>query len=197
MVSRVLTSVDQYLFYSLNHLAGQNSGVDAAIVGAASLGQYVLVALLVMAWFWPGHAATRRARQEALLITLVVTAVALTIAQVIGFVYFRPRPFAALPDVHLLLKRSTDASFPSDHATLTAALTIPLLLLGVRWWIPIAVVGTVMSVARVAAGTHYPGDLLGAVVVAVVAMALVWAVRGWLLNVARLLITQLQRVRLA
>jgi|FLYL01.1.fsa_nt_gi membrane-associated phospholipid phosphatase len=86
----------------------------------------------------------------------------LAAAQLIGHVYFRPRPFAAVPGLHLLLGRSPEASFPSGHAVVSAALASFVGNGSPKWtaaWTLVAVIG----VGRVYAATHYPSDILGGI----------------------------------
>ena len=136
-----MQNLDHRLFFLLNHLAGRTAWLDILLVGSATLLQYVLVALLAAAWFWPGSATARSRRQELVLLALLTVVLAEGINQVVGALYVRPRPFAVLTGVHLLLPRSPDPSFPSDHATLAAALTLPFLLARERWWCLFALTG--------------------------------------------------------
>ncbi|HEY6072334.1 MAG TPA: phosphatase PAP2 family protein [Anaerolineales bacterium] len=109
--------------------------------------------------------------------------VALVIALLIGAVYFRSRPFVVVPGAHLLLGRSSDPSFPSDHATVAGALAYALALESPIWaaisWLLVAAV----AVARVFAGTHYPTDVLGGV--------LLGAGTGWVIIHLRDLLARL------
>ena len=77
----------------------------------------------------------------------------------------RPRP----PTVGTLISEST-SSFPSGHATsgittFVALAVVALVALrpGVRWWVavPLATLGVVIGVSRVALGVHWPTDILG------------------------------------
>jgi undecaprenyl-diphosphatase len=80
---------------------------------------------------------------------------------VIGGYVDRARPYTALPAAHVLIARSSDFSFPSDHATTAGAIAVGLLLLHRRrWGIIASAAAIVMAVARVYVGVHYPGDVL-------------------------------------
>ena len=62
--------------------------------------------------------------------------------------------------VQLLIDKTTDFSFPSDHATAAGAIAVGLLLTNRRWGIVTAVLAVVMALTRVYVGAHYPGDVL-------------------------------------
>ena len=92
-------------------------------------------------------------------------ALALTIAQVISHIWERPRPYVAHPDAaHLFVPPSVDPSFPSDHATAAFAIAVAILLRNRKAGLLALGMAAVLSVARVAVGTHYPGDVLGGAV---------------------------------
>jgi undecaprenyl-diphosphatase len=101
-------------------------------------------------------------------------ALALGTAQIIVHIWERPRPYAAHPDsAHLFIPASHDPSFPSDHATASFAIAVALLLRHRTVGVVAITMAAVLSVARVAVGTHYPGDVLGgAVLGSTVALAL-------------------------
>ena len=67
-----------------------------------------------------------------------------------------------MPGSHLLIERSADYSFPSDHATAAFAIAAAFLLHAMprRGTAYLAMAGLVM-VSRVFVGTHYAGDVLG------------------------------------
>lgn len=62
--------------------------------------------------------------------------------------------------VHLLVDKTTDFSFPSDHATAAGAVAVGLLLTNRRWGIVAAALAIVMAFTRVYVGAHYPGDVI-------------------------------------
>ena len=80
-----------------------------------------------------------------------------------GFVD-QPRP----PTVGILLSEST-SSYPSGHATsgITTYVALAVVALvtqprGMRWWMatPIAALGVIIGVSRVALGVHWPTDVM-------------------------------------
>ena len=86
--------------------------------------------------------------------------VGLALAQVIGHAVLRARPYDAMTGVHVLVARTTDFSFPSDHATAAGAVAVGLFLANRRWGIIACVAAVLMAFARVYVGAHYPGNVL-------------------------------------
>ena len=62
--------------------------------------------------------------------------------------------------MHLLIDKTTDFSFPSDHATVAGAVAVGLLFANRRWGIIASVLAIVMAFTRVYVGAHYPGDIV-------------------------------------
>jgi len=79
-----------------------------------------------------------------------------------------------------LLTHKPENSFPSDHTTFT--LSIALMLLTFRSTRLIGVLATLLALwcglARVYGGIHYPFDILGSIVVALVATGIITMLRG-------------------
>jgi undecaprenyl-diphosphatase len=132
----------------------------------------VLVALLfLLPW------RTRRvARRRAAVAATAAAGLALLIAQPIANLIDRPRPFVAHPGAsHLLIDRSLDPSFPSDHATFAFAIAVAVWKYDRMLGAVFGALAILLSAARVYVGTHYPGDVLGgAALGAMVALALRW-----------------------
>jgi len=98
---------------------------------------------------------------------------ALTVAQIIASGWDRARPYEAHSDVHLLIARSPDPSFPSDHATVAYAIAFAILARNRPVGIVALMLATALSIARVASGTHYLSDVIGgAALGGIVALAL-------------------------
>lgn len=150
---------DYLAFSKINGLAGSSRALDLAMIAIAKYGVLFFGLILVYLWFATGP-ERRRTDRKTVFRAVLAALLALGINQVIGLFYFRPRPFSS-HRVTLLLDRSPDPSFPSDHATGSGALTF-----GVAARRPL--IGGVMAgftllliFSRVYVGTHYPLDVLG------------------------------------
>lgn len=90
--------------------------------------------------------------------------IALGIGQLIGNAVDRARPYQTLTGVHVLIDRTTDFSFPSDHATTVGAVAVGLLLVERRLGLIATVAALAMAFTRVYVGAHYPLDVLAGLV---------------------------------
>src|SRR3954465_2333149 len=86
--------------------------------------------------------------------------VALGVGQIIGNIVDRARPYETLQNVHLLLDKTADFSFPSDPAAVVGAVTVGLFFVDRRLGLAAAVAAVLMAFTRVYVGAHYPGDVL-------------------------------------
>lgn len=151
----VMQSADSTLFEKINGMAGASSTADSLMVAVAKYSPIVIAILLVILWLrW------RRDTQRTSGLGATAALVALGVAQIIGRLFPRARPYDAVP-AHLLLPRSLDVSFPSDHATLAFAVAAVAFAWNRRWGSALIVFGLLTALARVWVGIHYPGDVLG------------------------------------
>jgi undecaprenyl-diphosphatase len=97
---------------------------------------------------------------------------AAAVASVINFVihsaWDRPRPYEAHAIRHPW-SSSTDASFPSDHASVSLAIAFAVLAVDVTAGAVLLAAAILIAVGRVLIGAHYPGDVLASLGVALVA----------------------------
>jgi undecaprenyl-diphosphatase len=151
--------MDRSIYRWVNRLA-DHTGWAHGIVRLYAGAGIVLFALLLLATFLEGRHTGRAEVVAGSVWAGAASLVAVGIGQIIGNAVDRPRPYAAMSDVHLLVHRSADFSFPSDHATAVGAIAVGLFLVSRRWG-SIAIAGALaMALARVYVGAHYPGDVL-------------------------------------
>jgi len=92
---------------------------------------------------------------------------ALVINLVIHSAYDRPRPYESHHISHPW-SSSTDASFPSDHASASLAIAFTVLAFDLPAGIVFLIAALLIAVGRVLMGAHYPGDVGASLVVAAV-----------------------------
>ena len=151
--------MDHSLFRWINNLTTRASWANGCVTFyAQAAGIPLLAVLLLVAYF------DARRRDDHMALAGVVWAggaalVALGIGQVIGNAINRSRPYEALTGAHVLVNRTADFSFPSDHATVAGAVAAGLLLANRRWGIVASVLAILLAFARVYVGAHFPGDV--------------------------------------
>lgn len=153
-------------FRALNDLAGRWDALDAFFVFCATYLVFVMGGLVLgyvaVAW----KTSHFEGRVENLAHALWAVAIGFVLERAIGFLWFRPRPFAVLEGVTKLADRlATEKSFPSAHATFAFALAFGIALHNKRWGKFLLVLAAFVALGRVAAGVHYPSDVLGGAVV--------------------------------
>ena len=133
----------------------------------------VLAVLVALTFLIPWR-QRRDERRAAAVLATAAAGLSLLINQPIAHAVDRARPYIAHPaHAHLLIARSHDPSFPSDHATGAFALAFGIWLYDRTIGTLLLVLAGVLSFARVYVGTHYPGDVAaGALIGTVVATAL-------------------------
>jgi len=151
--------MDSSLFRSINRLAIRTGWAHGVMRFYADSGIVLFAVLLVV-----GYLVARRNRNVGGVAATVwaggAALVALGIAQIVGGAVNRARPYAALPNVQVLIARTTDFSFPSDHATTVGAVAVGLVFVNRRLGTVAIVAALAMAFARVYAGAHYPLDVI-------------------------------------
>ena len=143
------------ILYFLNSFAATHAPEFFAFL-AEDFG-YVLI--LVLLYFLLTHEDRKRGTRE-LLVILSAAALAWILAHVIKYFYYTPRPFVALQNVNLLFPHEADGSFPSGHAAFSAALSMAMYFSHKRLPAVLAVGALIIGIARVAAGVHFPIDII-------------------------------------
>jgi undecaprenyl-diphosphatase len=95
---------------------------------------------------------------------LAAAAVGLLANLVIHTIWDRPRPYEAHTIRHPWAK-STDASFPSDHASASLAIAFAVLAFDAVAGAIFLAVALLIAAGRVLIGAHYPGDVGASVLV--------------------------------
>jgi undecaprenyl-diphosphatase len=180
--------VDASLYRSINRLADRTEWAHGLFRTYAKGGIALFAVLLLVGWFLARRESDVPA-VAAVVGTGVAALAALGLAQLIGHAVDRARPYAVMPAAHLLVSKTADFSFPSDHATAVGAVAVGLLLFRRPLGLTACVLALGMAFARVYVGAHYPGDVVAGLVLGGVTAA---AVRPL---ARRLLVPVLQRLR--
>ncbi len=159
-------TLDVRIFRLLNGLAGRNVALDAVFIFGANKLIIVMVALVLAYVAVSWKTDHFEGRVENLFHVVIGSVLALIVEIVIGFLWFRPRPFVTLPNVVKLIEKSPlEKSFPSGHASVAFAMAFGIWLHNKKWGWLLLVLAAAVGLSRIAAGVHYPSDILGGLAV--------------------------------
>ena len=162
--------LDSYLSQVLHSLVGRSQWLNWTIV---FLGQY-LIYVLVIAFLYFIFTGPRGRRLY--LFALAAMSVILSwgiFTQVIHFFFFRARPFVAMSFAPLISQSATEAAFPSGHIALLMPLCLCLWLFSPKKGACFLFFTLLIGIARIAAGVHWPSDIIGGMAIGIVSFALV------------------------
>ncbi len=162
-------SWSEQLFFRINRMVGRRPFLDAAMTFCA---HYLLYFLGVGAFVWAAADASfmdpsRFERYLKLLIT--AGAFGFVTSWTIGFLFPHERPYKEHRGVrHLITPLGTWKSFPSDHTIAGFTIAFITTLVGAPLWMCIGIFlgAALVSMGRVYVGVHYPRDIVGGIMVA-------------------------------
>lgn len=195
--------MDSIIFLWLNSLVAVDPLLDGTILFFAKYHIYVMTGGVVTIFIILGRygafnasgvpslegSGLEKSRSSLLYILYIVLSASVArfgITELIRILYDRPRPFEVMGGVRQLIEHSTGSSFPSGHTVFAFALAaavyfflcmeerrtvvLPRQVIFLFFWLSAILVG----ISRIAAGVHWPSDVLGG--------AMVGVVTAWLLH---------------
>jgi undecaprenyl-diphosphatase len=144
---------DDALVCALNSSA-RRSPLGAFMVGRLAAWLAAVEVVLMLALALAG-------RRDSAVRMLVAVGLVYLLSDALGAIWPRQRPFGRLPQIEALTPHSAERSFPSRHVASALAMAALGGRAHHRLGMAMASVGWVLGVSRVAAGLHYPSDLVG------------------------------------
>lgn len=105
--------------------------------------------------------------------TIAALICAESISWTIGMLFFRERPFVHLHFRPLIAMSPRWKSFPSDHTTIGFTIAFMSVFLGSPFGLLFCILMVGVGIARIAAGVHYPSDVLAGLLLALFSSAVV------------------------
>lgn len=174
-----MTSLNDRLFLAINAFARHTTWLHAPAEAFAKYG-VVIFALAVLAACWHWRRSPRLL--AASVWTGLGTIVAEGINQPLGRAFGVARPYVFHPQALVLVHRSADFSFPSDHAVMAGAVAGGLMIVSRRWGLIASIAAMLMAVTRVYVGAHYPADVAAGLIVGAFVTVAGWLIVGPLLT---------------
>jgi len=157
--------MNQTIFYFINSVAEQAHWLDLAII---FLADYFIFILALGALFLALYHKSEKQVVRNISFIFISGIIAWIIVQLVKHFYFSPRPFLALENVRLLIEHGTNDSFPSGHTAFSFAIATAVCFWKRKYARVFFIGASLVSLARIAAGIHWPYDILGGIVLGTV-----------------------------
>lgn len=171
----MINSFDSTIFHFLYSFAELNRALDLFIIFLGSILPYLVGLAVIILPYLLLESSDRRSisKGEAIIYAFISGIIArFAITPLIRFYFPRERPFTLL---HLtpLIANETGSGFPSGHAVFFFALAASVWFFDRKFGYLLGVLALVIGLARIAAGVHWPTDVIvGAVVGVLVSFAI-------------------------
>ena len=177
-----MADADKALFAWINALAGRAPALDAAMGWIASdyIAPVCFGLALVAMWFIGKDAPERMRYQIGMFTALTAMALSSLVVLISNALFFRPRPFDGMDDVTVLFYLPTDSSFPSNSAAAAFSIAAAVWCVNRRIGTAMFAAAAVYGFSRVFVGVHYPSDIMGGIIIALVITALTLRLRDLL-----------------
>lgn len=155
MIFEYLVSVDGAVFLYINH--NLTNPLFDAVFPALRWFTYVFWLLLIV-YFW-----MKNERKLALLLSVSIGVGAL-FTYPLKFIIDRARPYDVIDSARVLTPHEFDPSFPSGHAEMSFLATTVISRFHPEYAKYLYAFSFVVALSRVYVGVHYPGDVIGGMI---------------------------------
>jgi len=158
---------------AINGWAETRAAVDLLMIWASAVGVQLMILAVAGQWW---RRSDRLHTRHALIAAGFSFLLGLSLNQLVSLLVHRVRPYDG-GVTRLLIERSSDFSFPSDHTTAAFAIAAAIILHGMRrLGLGLLALALLVTLSRVYVGTHYAGDVLGGALTGIIAAAVVRSV---------------------
>ncbi len=172
-----MPQIDAQIVLWLNSFAGKSLFLDAAIIfGAVFLVYFLILAVAVLLIFCVLDKWVCNVRQNFKLLFFSLASglfARFILTELIRFFWDRPRPFEVYSDIYQLVLRDGGGSFPSGHAAFSFAVATAISFFYPKTSIIFFTAAIFVGISRIAAGVHFPSDILGGSIIGVLSAFLI------------------------
>lgn len=158
--------MDWRVYHAINGFVADHSWLGRAMSGIETWGVIVLAVATFLLWL-AARPGENRKWKLASASALGAAALAMLVNQIVSHLWERARPYDAHPSAHVWGSRSTDPSFPSDHAAAAFAIAFAVFLFDRLVGSLFLAAAVVLAAGRVVVGAHYPGDVLAGALIGI------------------------------
>ena len=169
-------AMNQSLFEFIHNFSGRGAVLDGLAIFFAQWLPYLLVlGFFVLVFYEDGMRRKLYLFAEGALAIILARGIVTT---TIHFFYYHARPFIVYGIAPLISE--SGSSFPSGHAAWFFALAMTVWYANRKWGIWYFALATLMGIARIYAGVHWPYDIMGGAVIGVASGILIrWLLRSF------------------
>lgn len=159
--------MNQTIFYFFYDLTRQSEFFDKLVIFTAEIFPYIVI-LLAFLFLLYHHEVFSSAeplknflrKWKEFFLVFFSGLAAWVLAYVLKFLFHAARPFDSLPQIYSLIPE-TGYAFPSGHATFFMALAFAVFFSHRQAGSVFIFFAFLIGLARIAAGVHFPADILG------------------------------------
>ena len=176
-----IRSIDYNIFVWLNDLIKDSNLAKIIVYFLAKYLIFVFFLVLgYLFWFYKKGTPEEYHAKRATVYTFLALAWAFLIDQISNLIFVRNRPFVSHLDVKQLSVTVDCTSFPSAHTIFAFAIATSIYMAGYKkLGVLLYFLALSIGLARIAAGVHYPSDILGGAILGIFASWLVQREGGW------------------
>ena len=162
-----MQTLNDTIFFFLYSFAHQSVLMDNLIIFIADIFPYIVIVLAILFLFFHHDVLPSRdpikeflKKWKEIVFVFLSGILAWLLSLLLKALIQMSRPFTVFPQVHSLFVE-TGYAFPSGHATFFSALAVTIFLFHKKagWWF--IFFALIIGIARIAAGVHFPIDILG------------------------------------